>query len=217
MRLWHKDLISVLPRQQLIAQWRECCAIASNIANKGSPNHRLVNKVMEYPINHFNYYGQLVGAQMCFRGYSVDSEKFDKWLRVDKGNGEIPKLPYPYPEYDELFKDWHNGRYLYQCYYNLQEKYDCGIIDENEWQLIDKKVKEISDNNDIQVKRKKCEASIYGYKKSAFRCFSVYGKYLDDFFHSHEVIDGMTYEERIDKIPKPYSDDFYKSSKFLGK
>jgi uncharacterized protein (TIGR02328 family) len=34
MRLWHKDLISVLPRQQLLGQWRECCLIARNIAEK---------------------------------------------------------------------------------------------------------------------------------------------------------------------------------------
>ena len=39
MRLWHKDLISVLPRQQLLGQWRECCLIARNIAEKNTPNH----------------------------------------------------------------------------------------------------------------------------------------------------------------------------------
>ena len=40
MRLWHKDLIDVLPRQQLISQWREICCIAKNIAEKGTPNHK---------------------------------------------------------------------------------------------------------------------------------------------------------------------------------
>lgn len=34
MRLWHKDLIHYLPRQQLIAQWRECCAIAVGFLKK---------------------------------------------------------------------------------------------------------------------------------------------------------------------------------------
>ena len=28
MRLWHTDLISVLPREQLVAQWRELSARA---------------------------------------------------------------------------------------------------------------------------------------------------------------------------------------------
>lgn len=50
MRLWHYKLISYLPRQQLIAQWRECCAIANNLASKGTLNHLLVNKITEYPI-----------------------------------------------------------------------------------------------------------------------------------------------------------------------
>ena len=30
----------------------------------------------------------------------------------------------------------HNDRYLKQCYYNLQEKYDRGIIAKEEWQKI---------------------------------------------------------------------------------
>ena len=50
MRLWHKDLITVLPRQQLMAQWRECCCIIKNITEKGTPNHLLVNKIMNYDI-----------------------------------------------------------------------------------------------------------------------------------------------------------------------
>ena len=47
MRLWHKDMISILPREQLVAQWRELSAIASNIQTKGTPNHILVNKIMD--------------------------------------------------------------------------------------------------------------------------------------------------------------------------
>lgn len=31
----------------------------------------------------------------------------------------------------------HNNRYLKQCYYNLQEKYDRGIITEEEWKKIE--------------------------------------------------------------------------------
>ena len=134
MRLWHKDLIPALPRQQLLSQWRECCCIAKNIKENGTPNHLLVNKVLEYPLNHLNYYGQLIASEMSKRGYFVDGDRFDQWLR---NNDPVPKLPYPYPEYDELFKDWHNYRYYLQCYYNLQEKYDCGGITEEEWQDIE--------------------------------------------------------------------------------
>ena len=45
MRLWHKELIEYLPQQQLISQWRECCAIAANLAKDHTPNHILVNPI----------------------------------------------------------------------------------------------------------------------------------------------------------------------------
>ena len=48
MRLWHKDLIPVLPRQQLLSQWREVCGIARDINAEGTHNHLLVNRVSNY-------------------------------------------------------------------------------------------------------------------------------------------------------------------------
>ena len=41
---------------------------------------------------------------------------------------------------NKIFKDWHNTRYLRQCLYNLQEKYDCGGIPKEEWDVISKKI-----------------------------------------------------------------------------
>ena len=56
MRLWHKDLLPYLPKQQLVSQWRECCCIAKNISVSGTPNHILVNRILEYPERHFVCY-----------------------------------------------------------------------------------------------------------------------------------------------------------------
>ena len=84
MRLWHKDLISVLPKQQLISQWRECCAIAKAIAENGTPNHILVNKVMDYPIHHFIIYSFLVYKEMKNRGFKPNGMNFEKWLEFDE-------------------------------------------------------------------------------------------------------------------------------------
>ncbi len=128
MRLWHKNLISVLPKQQLLGQWRECCAIARNISVNGTPNHMLVNKVMDYPMGHFWKYGYLIYMSMKYRGYKCDFTKFEKW--IDKPYALIV------PDLHDLFDGWHNERYLTQCFYNLQEKYDCGGISEKEWNLI---------------------------------------------------------------------------------
>lgn len=126
MRLWHKDLISYLPSQQLLGQWRECCCIARNIAVVGNPNHLLVNKIMDYPIDHFLYYAGMVYRAMINRGYKCDWSKFEKYGLCTK-DGRIRCSQ------DLLFVGWHNDRYLKQCYCNLEEKYDCGGISEVEW------------------------------------------------------------------------------------
>ena len=128
MRLWHKDLIPVLPRQQLVAQWRECCLIAKNIKEKGTPNHILVNKVMDYPIEEFFTYGYGVFQEMYKRGYHPQWEKFVKYF--DASTMDVNRVKGNY------FKEWHNNRYLSQCFHNLQEKYDCGGIPEDEWNQI---------------------------------------------------------------------------------
>lgn len=103
MRLWHIDLLEVLPRQQLLSQWRECCCIARNISVNGTPNHLLVNKILDYDLSDFYSYSILVSNEM---------------LRIE---------------------GWHNDRYFLQCFYNLQEKYDCGGMTELEWCKIEVK------------------------------------------------------------------------------
>ena len=124
MRCWHKDLIPVLPRQQLLGQWRECCLIARSIQNNGTPNHMLVNKIMDYPIKHFWTYGVMVAKEMESRGYKCDFERFAQYFPLG-GYQEVSN--------DDLFKDWHNGRYLKQCFANLQEKFDCGGVPVAQW------------------------------------------------------------------------------------
>lgn len=128
MRLWHKDLIESLPRQQLLSQWRECCCIARNIKVNGTPNHLLVNKILNYPLSHFATYSMLVANEMERRGYKVDLGKFTKYLC---GSSYWTFVPYC-----DLFAGWHDKRYLTQCYHNLEEKYDCGGIPENEWENV---------------------------------------------------------------------------------
>lgn len=132
MRLWHKNLIKVLPREQLIAQWREVSAIAGSIIKNGTPNHLLVNKVLNYDFDHFITYSKLVKDEMTARGYRTTSTVWDKIVNLEPSWKEIP--------INELFSNWHTGRYLKQCYYNLEEKYDCGGISPEDWAKIGKVV-----------------------------------------------------------------------------
>lgn len=130
MRLWHYRLLPYLPRQQLLSQWRECCCIAKSITEKGTPNHIPVNKIMDYPIDHFVEYCCYVCIEMECRGYKCDSSRFYKYfatkdivvpLRID---GE------------QIFPEWHDDIYLRECLYNLEEKFRAGGIPTDEWQII---------------------------------------------------------------------------------
>lgn len=132
MRLWHKNLIKVLPREQLVAQWREVSAIAGAIIKNGTPNHLLVNKVLNYDFDHFITYSKLIKDEMIARGYRTTSTVWDKIVNLKPSWKEVP--------INELFSGWHTGRYLKQCYYNLEEKYDCGGISPEDWAKIGKVV-----------------------------------------------------------------------------
>ena len=134
MRLWHKSLIPYLPNQQLLGQWRECCCIAKNISENGTPNHILVNKIMDYTIEDFVRYGIEVSSVMRHRGYHVDIGKFTRYFD-DSIVEEVFKYFHGIPMCD-VFPEWHNDRYLRQCLYNLQEKADCNGVSEEEWAKI---------------------------------------------------------------------------------
>jgi uncharacterized protein (TIGR02328 family) len=129
MRLWHKDLIKVLPKQQLLSQWRECCCIARNIKINGTPNHLLVNKILTYSDSHFYKYAQEIMYEMQRRGYKCNIDRFNRFTENDIRFIDTPS-------HMELFKYWHDDRYLKQCLYNLQEKYDCDGISKTEWDPI---------------------------------------------------------------------------------
>ena len=138
MRLWHKDLISVLPRKQLIGQWRECCAIVKNISTYGTPNHILVNRIMEFPMTHFYTYGFAVYVEMKNRGYRCDFDKFAHYFTYPHETNII--------SFQDLFGNWHNTTYLTQCFYNLMEKHDCDAISDTEWMKVCRHISDLLDN-----------------------------------------------------------------------
>lgn len=143
MRLWHYSLLPYLPRQQLLSQWRECCCIAKSIAEKGTPNHILVNKIVNYPIDHFMTYCNLVAKEMYNRGYKCNSTRLTKWTKqlADK---------YTLVGSDDLFSMWHNDVYLRESLYNLEEKALCQGIPADEWQRIYDRFKDFTPLQEIK-------------------------------------------------------------------
>lgn len=112
MRLWHYKIIPYLPDKQLKAQWRELNAIFVN-----EPKHILINYVYEYRKQDLYTYSQLVIEEMKNRGFNRSLYNFNFYF---KNAGFLSDY------YEHPFKEHHNNRYLLQCFYNLQEKYDRG-------------------------------------------------------------------------------------------
>lgn len=116
MRLWHQDLISKLPRQQLLGQHRECCALRGN--GWGKP-HSVVNYVFKYSPTVLYIYHLKVMAEMQGRGYNVNANWLQPYYRGKECDPwpELVGCTISYPE--------HNNDYLQECIENLASK---GII-----------------------------------------------------------------------------------------
>lgn len=124
MRLWHTSLIPVLPREQLVSQWRELSAIAGAIQKKGTPNHLLVNFVMDYDFDHFISYAKTVRDEMTKRGYRTVECVWQKIVSLK------PNYTLIEPYY--IYQNKMNWQYFLICYYNLYEKWTCGGISDED-------------------------------------------------------------------------------------
>ena len=129
MRLWHPQLITVLPREQLVSQWRELSAIAGAIQKNGTPNHILVNFVLDYDYDHFISYTHYVREEMKKRGYQTMNSVWEKIVSLKKDWTLLPL--------NKVYEEKMNSEYRIICYYNLKEKWLCGGIKEEDWTKIE--------------------------------------------------------------------------------
>ena len=116
MRLWHEQMIPLLPKNQLLGQHRECCALRGNGWKK---KHKTVDYVFSYSPYELFLYHSLVMDEMEKRGYQVSIEWRDKNYRG--------KIAEKYRNLEEkiidspIYKE-HNQEYLQECIENLREK-----------------------------------------------------------------------------------------------
>ncbi|HEX7064385.1 MAG TPA: TIGR02328 family protein [Bacillales bacterium] len=123
MRLWHESLISLLPRQQLLGQHRECCALRGKGWGK---KHATVHYVFHYSPERLYRYHIKVINEMKKRGYKVDPlwknplyrgkqcTPYDNHSFHDMiDSKQAPEGPI-YPEHDQT--------YLKECMENLYKK-----------------------------------------------------------------------------------------------
>lgn len=116
MRLWHENLISALPRQQLLGQHRECCALRGR--GWGRP-HQTVNYVFTHsPYKLFQYH-RLIMTEMQKRGYKPDLRWADANYRGQTATPytDLQNCPMTTPIYPE-----HDADYLAECLANLAQK-----------------------------------------------------------------------------------------------
>ena len=116
MRLWHEQIIHLLPKNQLLGQHRECCALRGKGWNK---KHKTVDYVFTYsPYNLFIYHSRIMD-EMEKRGYIVSKEWRDKNYRGQKAESysNLEETSISTPIYKE-----HNNEYLLECIENLAGK-----------------------------------------------------------------------------------------------
>lgn len=129
MRLWDISMLSCLPREQLVAQWRECSAIAGAIQKNGTPNHLLVNFILDYDFDHFISYCFYLREEMTARGYRTMNSVWNKIISL--------KPEYAILHQTEVYPYHFNQTYKEICFYNLLEKYIRGGVKEEDWQKLE--------------------------------------------------------------------------------
>ena len=126
MRLWHQKMIKYLPRQQLLGQHRECCALRGNGWGK---KHSVVDYVFTYTPERLVAYHALIINEMRRRGYKPDliwenRNWRGKTLQEQKDWCNYNKCMYYFDltACGEMIYPEHNDEYLQECIDNLKSK-----------------------------------------------------------------------------------------------
>lgn len=127
MRLWHQKILSKLPRQQLLGQHRECCALRGLGWGR---NHSTVNYVFDHMPEMLVAYHYLVMDEMKRRGYHPN----EIWYDCDYRGSSLKKV-YGYCDTNSvlgfvvganrcgiMIYPEHNDKYLQECIENLSQK-----------------------------------------------------------------------------------------------
>ena len=127
MRLWHEELIPYLPRQQLLGQHRELCALRG----KGwGRKHATVDYVFTHNPGHLVVYHFLIMEEMKRRGYYPDPIWNDPNYRgKELGQQEnwvdsvmLKEFYFECRITGETIYPEHNEEYLEECLDNLKSK-----------------------------------------------------------------------------------------------
>ena len=127
MRLWHQKLLPYLPRQQLLGQHRECCALRGKGWGK---KHSIVDYVFTHEPEWLVAYHYLVMDEMKRRGYNPDPIWYNACWRgnilgehLDWANFiKASNLAMVANSVDGIIYPEHDDAYLQECLDNLAGK-----------------------------------------------------------------------------------------------
>jgi len=121
-------MIPVLPKPQLLAQWREAQLIINGELEDKPVHHILIDYIYSCPKKDLAIYTYIVLQEMRNRNWKIGNETFDRFESYYKSVGfEAYDLSgISENNFSSTFLKYQNNRYFMQCFYNLQEKYDRG-------------------------------------------------------------------------------------------
>ena len=124
-RLFHKDLITLLPDDLLIYQINDLISVAEHLMWTGLSGNIATSRVIQYPIEHLYTYFQFVYREAIKRklqqNVNIDEYReffmahLTKYASVDS---------FMEVDYEYLYQGWMSPRYLQQCILVLEELYD---------------------------------------------------------------------------------------------
>lgn len=120
MRLWHEDLITKLPLNQLLGQNRECCAMRGLGWGK---KHSTVDYVFTHPYFKLYTYHKKIMDIMLSRNYKVEKLWYNPQYRGKKLGFDTSEFTNICDiDLDSLIYYEHNDKYLQECLENLKQK-----------------------------------------------------------------------------------------------
>lgn len=138
MRMWSSELFEVLDDKRINGQWKEVCMIAGSLAKKGTPNHLLVNQVVDYTCQDFSEYCIELMVEREKRGFKTTQRAYDNLfdnIEIAKDNNYFSSELIQ--EVRNEYEDWFDEEYLAIQYFNLREKWRRGGVSDEDWQKFD--------------------------------------------------------------------------------
>lgn len=117
MKLWHTDMIKILPRLQLLESHRELCALRGKAWGR---KHSMINYIFHHSWEYLYHYHKLVMTEMKARGYKPNpiwNDFYYRGKRLPPIDPEWVTRTHRQSTYPE-----HNRAYKIQCTKNLMGK-----------------------------------------------------------------------------------------------